>query len=100
MAKSIEERLPDILGFTGRLGRQECAVQGINTSTGFRPSLCDVDRLYPEFGALVRRKLRRWFDDDDLKMVAGKRWQGDTQEQPRQTNRRRSIAACESIWVV
>ncbi|KAK5132174.1 hypothetical protein LTR08_000331 [Meristemomyces frigidus] len=99
ITKAIEDRLPDILGFAGRLGRQECAVQEIQTF-GFRPSDCDMKALHGEITVAVQVRKRKWFDDGDVELKAA------TQEQkakdlPKRAKRRRwSIGACKNLRIL
>lgn len=95
LAKAIEEKLPDVLGFKGRLGRQECMLQELD-ALGFRPSECDISNLYSDFGRLVRLNKRRWFDDSDIRRKAALRDRRLGKVKKR-TKRRWSIGVCQGL---
>ncbi|TKA81995.1 hypothetical protein B0A55_01741 [Friedmanniomyces simplex] len=60
MAQGIEAEISRLLGFSGRLGRQECAVKEI-AALGFRPTECDLRTFYSEFDvAETSLKGRGW----------------------------------------
>ncbi|KAK4543952.1 hypothetical protein LTR36_004726 [Oleoguttula mirabilis] len=97
IAKAIEDRLQGILGFRGRLGRQECAVQEVR-QFGFRPSPCDIETLHDESTVYVTSCLRRWFDDGDMEWKATVQSR-KTHHETRRVKRRRSIGSCRNVCV-
>lgn len=65
IARTIEAALPRLLGFKGRLGREEGFLTEMN-SLGFRPSECDIANHYGGFTGFVRQNLWTSFDDEDV----------------------------------
>ncbi|TKA82009.1 hypothetical protein B0A55_01738 [Friedmanniomyces simplex] len=59
MAQGIEAEMSRLLGFSGRLGRQECAVKEI-AALGFRPSKCDLRTLYNDFDVATQEAEDDW----------------------------------------
>ncbi|KAK5701004.1 hypothetical protein LTR97_005523 [Elasticomyces elasticus] len=99
MAKSIEDEMPRLLGFTGRLGRQECAISEIR-KFGFRPSACDLrSAAYYDIEVAVRIHLRTSYDD--LETVVRSRGRSVLpQTTGKRARRRRTIGICEKLVVV
>lgn len=96
MAQKIEAEMPRLLGFGGRLGRQECALKEIVT-LGFRPSSCDIQSLYSGFDVQVQIHLRTSFDDLDVirPRLSRRSIIGSSKRK-----RRRTVGICERLVVM
>lgn len=98
LAKAIEDSLPEILGFRGRLGRQECAVQELS-AFGFRPSECDIAVLHDEATVCITSRMRRWLDDGDMAWKSAMQDRRGAQKEAKRVKRRRSIGSCKNVCV-